>query len=160
VINNKLREKLLQMEELDQSIRKCGKYSSNVDKNNFLELKKILKKYGWPTYNLVGKKASNAAWLIAQHSDYDIIFQEKCLKLMKKAVNENQADKRLLVYLIDRVLVNNKKKQLYGTQFYTNRKGQFVPRPIKDIKNLDKRRKGMNLESFLKYKKIMNKVHH
>jgi len=70
----------------------------------------------------------------------------------------DKINKKMFAYLTDRILVNKKRKQIYGTQFYTNRRGQYIPRPIRDIKNLDKRRKAMSLGIFSKYKKIMKKV--
>jgi hypothetical protein len=45
-------------------------------------------------------------------------------------------------------LVNEGKKQLFGTQFYKNKKCIFRPRPIRDMKNLDKRRKKYGLPPF------------
>jgi len=75
-MNSKLRKKLLDMSKKDQKMRNSGKYSSSIDKENTLELKKILKKYGWPTYAMVGKKASESAWLIVQHSDHDVRFKK------------------------------------------------------------------------------------
>ena len=76
---------------------------------------------------------------------------------MKKIYKNNPQDisKTNIAYLKDRVLVNNGKKQLFGTQFYTNKKGIFGPRPIKDIKNLNKRRKEYGLPPFSEYKKLI-----
>ena len=112
-----------------------------VDYQNREELKQIIKKFGWPTISLVGKKGASNAFLIAQHSDLDVAFQKKCLKPLKKAMRNNEAEKGNYAYLKDRVLVNLGKKQLYGTQM--DNKG---PRPIKRRKNLDKRREKMGLE--------------
>jgi hypothetical protein len=60
-------------------------------------------------------------------------------------------------YLTDRILVNNSKKQLYGTQFYRDKRGVLIARPIKNKDNLDKRRKAVGLESFQKYSKEITK---
>jgi len=40
----------------------------------------LVKKYGRPSSKFVGLAGESAAWLIAQHSDYDVKFQERCLK--------------------------------------------------------------------------------
>jgi len=95
-------------------------------------LKKIIKEIGWPVISKVGKEASQAAWLVAQHADHDVKFQEYCLNLMKNA-SDGDVLKKQIAYLTDRILVNTGKKQLYGTQFYLNKKGVYGPRPIKDL---------------------------
>jgi hypothetical protein len=60
-----------------------------------------------------------------------------------------------IAYLTDRVAVNCRKKQLYGTQFYQDREGKIVPRPISNLDKLDYRRRCMGLERFSKYEQKM-----
>jgi hypothetical protein len=148
------------MAVFDQQMRKrgvkTGRFDKGIDKENTKELKNIVKKYEWPTISMVGKKASFNAWLLVQHADLDINFQKRVLKLMNDVFKKNPKDveKRNIAYLTDRVLVREKKKQMYGTQFY--RKGnKLVPRPIVDMKDLDKRRNAINPEPFSTYKKQM-----
>jgi hypothetical protein len=161
MVNSKLQSQLLRMMKVDVRMRtaagKGGKWDYGMDKKHAKVMIKIVNAYGWPTYRLVGKKGSIAAWLLLQHADYNLAFQKKCLKLLQKAVKEKQADKGSLAFLTDRVLVNSGKKQVYGTQFYAP-KGVFIPRPIKDRKNLDERRKEARLGSFAKYEKLMLNV--
>ena len=95
----------------------------------------------------MGKKAANGAWLIAQHADHDIRFQKTCLKLLQVATVNPQN----IAYLTDRVLVNQQKPQMNGTQFHLNSLGKLAPWPIQDSKNLSKRRRAMNLKSFKSY---------
>lgn len=150
------------MAVIDQKMRrkamKSGIWNKRIDTKNTEKLKKIIKKYGWPTISIVGKKASKNAWLLVQHADHDIKFQKKCLKLMENIykVNPNLINKINIAYLKDRILVGEGKKQLFGTQFYTNKKGVFGFRPIRDIKNLDKIRKEYELPPFREYKKLIN----
>ena len=68
MINRQLKQKILRMAAKDRKLRnqvledsrnkKLIKHIYNCDTRNILEAKKIIKKYGWPTFNLVGKKAS------------------------------------------------------------------------------------------------------
>ena len=111
-----------------------------------------ISKYGWPSSKLVGIKGEFAAWLIAQHADFDVNFQEKCLNLLKRLPKTSNR-RKIIAYLTDRTLVDRKKKQIYGTQFYHGK-----PRPIKYIRNLDKRRKEMSLVPFEVYKRRMQRV--
>jgi hypothetical protein len=151
----RLKKELLTRFELDQKLSK-GK---NLDKirdvyhKNTLWLKNIIDRIGWPSYKLVGITGEQAAWLIAQHSP-DLIFQEKCLNLIKN-LSQTKERKEYLAYLTDSIFVKRKKKQIYGTQFYREKNGRLKPKPIFDIRNLEKRRREVGLESFIKYKMRM-----
>lgn len=37
----------------------------------------MLDEHGWPTQDLVGEQASSAAWLLAQHADFDVALQRR-----------------------------------------------------------------------------------
>lgn len=131
----------------DQRMRKramrTGVWENKIDIENTKKLKKIVQQYGWPTISLVGKKASKNAWLIAQHAVHDIKFMKKVLNLLENAYEKHSADidRSSIAYLRDRLLVIGGRHQIFGTQFYTNKKGVFGIRPIKDRKNVDVRRK-------------------
>ncbi len=161
-MNKNLAKILNKIAVIDQRMRKkavkTGIWDRRIDRRNTLKIKEIIKKYGWPTINLVGKKASKNTWLLVQHADHDVKFQKKCLGLMENIckINPNLINKANIAYLKDRILVNEGKPQLFGTQFFTNKKGIFGPRPIKDIKNFNKRRKEYNLPPLSEYKKLMD----
>ncbi|TSD02960.1 MAG: hypothetical protein Athens071426_350 [Parcubacteria group bacterium Athens0714_26] len=141
-------------QEMRKKAAKSGIWDLKIDQINTENMKKIIKENGWPTISLAGKKASRNAWLLAQHADCDKDFQKKCLSLMLIVFRNNPNDiaKENIAYLKDRILINEGKKQLFGTQFITNKQNnKLTPRPIKDIKNLEKRRKEYNLPLFLDY---------
>ena len=77
------------------------------------------------------------------------------MKLLKKAVKINQAEKKHVAFLTDRILVFQNKKQIYGTQFRGDQNGEQRPFPIARPKDLERLRRSMNLESFAEYKKKM-----
>lgn len=155
-INKELRKKLLKMGKADQKVRlKNISTGTLVDQRNVAELKKIIKKYGWPTITLVGKDGADAAWLIAQHADFDIKFQKKALLLLKLKAKRKEVPIHNAAYLTDRVRVNSGQPQIYGTQFYTNKNKVFGPRPIKSRRGLDKLRRKYGLPSFEMYRKLM-----
>jgi len=130
------------------------KYNPGVYKESTKMLKEIIEKIGWPTISKVDQRASRAAWLIAQHADFDVDFQEKCLQLMLDA-EPDSVDLENIAYLTDRVAVNKGEKQTYGTQFFTNEAGDIIPRPIKNRKGLDTKRSKMGLEPFETYAQKM-----
>lgn len=79
-------------------------------------LGEIMDEYGWPTAERVGEEAARAAWLIAQHADRQLNVQRRALQLMRQAVAAGSASPRELAFLHDRTLVNEGRKQVYGTQ--------------------------------------------
>lgn len=150
-----LKQKKTTERQYKQKIKSLSKELFAIDKKHTKRMENIIKQFGWPNKNLVGKQGSRAAWLLIQHADHDVAFQKKCLSLLKEAVNKGEAEKKNLAYLTDRVLVHENKKQIYGTQFQRNKKGIFVPFPIARLQELAKRRKAMDLEPFSVYiKKI------
>jgi hypothetical protein len=154
----KLAAKLLRLLETDQDMRakaqeNAASWNYSLDKSNAEQLKKIVKLHGWPTIPMVGEEASNAAWLIAQHADHDLVFQEQCLAILI-ALPKGDIKLANIAYLEDRVLTNKGKPQIYGTQF----QGTGInlkPQPIKNIAQLDKRRAAMGLGTFGDYLKLM-----
>ncbi len=125
-----------------------------VLKSNTKKMKEIVVRYGWPTISLAGKEGSKNAWLIVQHAN-EVRFQKKCLALMQKAYEKNPKGiiPMHIAFLTDRILVNEQKPQKFGTQFYTNKKGEFIFWPVRDIRNVDKRRAAYGIEPFAEYVK-------
>ena len=149
---------LLEMAGRDQEMRERARehsdlYDENVDKENTKRLGEMVDEIGWPTPSKVGSKAARAAWLIAQHADYNPEFQEKCLELLQDS-KDADIDPSDIAYLTDRVRVNTGRKQLYGTQFNENNE----PHPIENPDELDVRRNEAGMDSFEEYKKLMDSL--
>ncbi len=117
-----------------------------VDIENREQLKEIVDRHGWPGRSLVGKDGAFAAWLLAQHSDLDPAFQKECLVLMEK-MPDGEIEDQHVAYLTDRILVAEKKPQRYGTQFDE----AFKPRPLEDPQNVDIRRAKVGLPPLDEY---------
>lgn len=125
-----------------------------MDRTHAKRLKAIVEKYGWPTINMVGEKASDAAWLLVQHADRDLDFQLHCLDLMKAGGNVKPLN---IAYLTDRTLVAQGKPQIYGTQFYRpNGKDEYIPRPIREPESVDARRTEIGISTLEEYSKVIN----
>lgn len=117
------------------------------DKKRIRELKKLIQQHGWPTVSLVGKKASTNAWLLVQHADHDLKFQKYILNLLEEIdkANRNDIDRANIAYLKDRILMAEKKKQLFGTQFRFDKQGRLSLYPIKNLKGIGSLRKAYKL---------------
>ena len=149
--NNELFQKLKNRFREDQKLSKNKEFEKleKVYKENSEWLKEVIEKNGWPREEKVNDYGELCAWLIAQHSP-DINFQKNCLKILK-SLPKTEERKQHIAYLGDRILIKESKKQIYGTQF-----NEGKPWPIKDVKNLEKRRKEIGLEPFKEYRKRMS----
>jgi hypothetical protein len=171
-INYKLQHKILAMFKTDQKWRiealklqdgKKSVYDENTiynnmsiaDSLNMIAAKLIVKKYGYPGYNLVGEKGSDSFWAIVQHCDDDIAFQQKVLLLMAKQVKRQNASGEDFALLQDRVLVNTGQKQIYGTQLITDPITHITKTlPMRDSIHVDSLRKSVGLQSLKEYLKL------
>lgn len=155
--HEEIKMEILQMAEEDQRMRNEGPWDTTVDEQNTEQMKKVVKKIGWPTVSKVGLEASVRAWLLVQHADHDPEFQELCLQKMREAP-EGEVRPQDIAYLEDRVRVNTGRPTLYGTQFYIDEAGDFGPRPIEDKEGLDERRSAVGLGSFSEYEAEMREL--
>jgi hypothetical protein len=119
-----------------------------VTVRNADRLAEIIDEHGWPTAELVGPEAARRAWLIAQHADRQLHLQRRALTLLTEAVHAGQGDATQLAMLRDRVLVNEGRPQIYGTQIAGVADGAPVPWPCEDPERMDRRRAEVGLEPF------------
>ncbi|MBQ9509028.1 MAG: hypothetical protein IJR53_06395 [Bacteroidales bacterium] len=111
----------------------------------FARTKKIYDIYGFPTISMVGKCASTSAFLLLQHSPYI----RKYYKLIRQAYQNGEIDPVQYAMVTDRLLTEDGKPQLYGTQAiksYRTEKyfpDQYIIWPIKDFANVNKKRAEM-----------------
>ncbi len=154
----KLIKKIESLYDVDQrSIRlyKSGKLSGlALEKINLEQtgiLKKIITKRGFPFKNVASEKAYVSAFLVVQHSD-DLDFMENVKDIFLNS-NDLQVDKSNLGYLTDRIKVLKGLPQIYGTQYKNANAGRISFFDIEDMKNVDKRRKKLGMETFAQYQK-------
>lgn len=139
------------MADRDQAQRTGHATGTETDADRTLRLREIIEEFGWPTISLVGKDGASAAWLIAQHSDFDVGFQEQALELMEEALEAGEVDPTDVAYLEDRVAVNRGRPQTYGTQIRC-RGGRARPAtPIVDPAHVDELRAEVGMEPLDEY---------
>lgn len=127
------------------------KLQEEILKANTDSIKHLFRNYGFLGFDKVGKKGSNNFWLLVQHSDHDIAFQEKVLKSMKKEVEKKNANSDNFAFLTDRVLKNKGEKQFYGTQLKYIEDFWIISQPIIDSINVNSRRKEIGLSTIEEY---------
>ncbi len=127
-----------------------------IDQVHNDRLKEIVDHIGWPTRDLVGLKATQAAYMVIQHSSNDIAFQNRCLELMVDLVAQGELPASYVALLTDRIRVFQDQPQVFGTQMEMamNEFGVMTPTPtvpIEDPEHLDDRRKLMGMPSHLQF---------
>jgi hypothetical protein len=161
-----MRKELLQMEQRDQDARdrfiaamEKGDLPDDdptrldaiqVDAINLRRLKHIVNQDGFPTIAMVGVDGVHAAFLLTQHADKDLAFQEKILTIITRRWQSGEFDGNGYALLTDRVLRAEGKPQRYGTQF-EERDGDWKPEPIADEARVDRRRHALGLISLANY---------
>lgn len=152
---------LLEMRELDQAYRgkdKPGISSATIDSLNQLKLDSLISIYGWLGYKEVGKSGENASFLVAQHADQNLSFQVKCLSLMRKELAEGNIYPSNFALLYDRVKVNSKDAQLFGSQVELNKtSNQFQPKKVISLELVNAYRLYFGLDTIESYLEFMNK---
>ncbi|MDD8016932.1 MAG: hypothetical protein PHP42_01030 [Bacteroidota bacterium] len=157
-----LQKELLEIFNDDQSIRNqyitatkklgynnptadsLGKIMIYKDSINLIKVTKILDEKGWVGKDKVGMQANQTLFLVIQHSD--LKTQEKYLPMMREAVKKGNASASALALLEDRTALGQGKKQIYGSQIFTNHQThKSYVAPLEDPDNVDKRRTEVGL---------------
>lgn len=140
--------------------RQWEKYKGNVYSIHKKLLQHIFKKYDYPGYDQVGEKGADNFWVMVQHCDNDPGFQQSVLVAMKAEVYKGNAKGKNYAYLMDRVKINTKKKQVYGTQItYDINTEQAIPMPLEDSLNVNQRRKEMGMKPIEEYLNFITEMH-
>jgi len=125
-----------------------------VDADNTSWMKQLVTRHGWPTIAHVGEEGAGNAWLLVQHADQDVDFQEQCLVLLRAAVAQGQADRTNLAYLEDRVATHRGRPQRYGTQF-VSKDGGLEPYQLEDPARVDEWRAEVGLGPLAEYAELL-----
>ena len=157
-IDVRLRDELLAMRDIDHDMRRewiahpqsleIQKQIEDTDESHFVRLREIVREHGWPGRSLVTDRGSTAAWLVVQHGGPSAI--KEMLPLMQQAAKNGELDPSLYATSVDRDLINDSKKQRYGTHF--NMKGGVCTvQPLEDPAHVDDLRKAVGLGTLAEY---------
>lgn len=123
-----------------------------TDQENLIKVNAIIKNYGWLSPQKVGIEGAQGLFLVIQHAD--LKTQEYYLPIIREAEKKAEILSSNLAILEDRICMRNGKKQIYGSQGFTdNETGKKYIYPIGDIDGLEKRRKAMGMSPMLDYVK-------
>ena len=107
-------------------------------------------------YNLDFGEENEILWAVIQHSTLEL--QQKYLPKFISAAKQRKIRGELIPVMQDRIACQSGKLQLYGSQGNIDKNGIFVPAPISDPENVDKRRASMGMCTLQEYIDIMS--HH
>jgi hypothetical protein len=119
-----------------------------IDEANERALTAMLPAEGWFTISKYGRPAAQAAFLIVQHAPIE--FQEPFLPRLEALAAKGEVDGGDYALLYDRVAVRHDRPQRYGSQMRCEG-ARWVPNPIEDPPNLDKRRAAMGMGPYADY---------
>ena len=147
---NNYGKRLTDLGELGQYARQGDNFytekSIQIDRANLKELKRLIKKYGFPEITKVGKKAYLSAYLIAQHAGHDLDFMKFFLSEVTKRLHTVAVINKTYGYLFDRVNRMEGRPLLYGTQGGCF-DGIYVPSQPISLVDLDQTRAALGLLS-------------
>jgi hypothetical protein len=92
------------------------------DSINLIRIEEIIAKYGYPGKTLVGEPTNEAAWYVIQHSKKIANY----FPMIQEAGASNEIPFVKVAMMHDRLLVQEGKEQLYGTQGA----GMYILNPI------------------------------
>ena len=124
-----------------------------IDSLNLHKVEQIIAKYGYPGKTIVGEPENTAVFYVIQHSPKII---PKYYPLIEKAGKSGELPFKYAAMMLDRKLMGEGKEQVYGTQLSmqtikdpkTGKKEPFeYVVPIKDPKNVNKRRRKAGFDS-------------
>ena len=142
---------LSEVHESDQRIRKEKdflKHAKEDHKNQELVIS-IIEKCGMPTLNEVNQFEMDAIWLGLQHTNKK--YRKKYFPQIEAAVNNGDLSKEQYALMKDRILMDDGKPQIYGSQI---KNGKLYK--LEDPENVNERRKEMGLGPIEEYLKFFN----
>jgi len=104
----------------------------------------VLTEHGWLGTSVIGKKANISIFLAIQHAPSDQV-RERYFPLLEASAKRGESDWSQMATMKDRILVNNKQPQLYGTQWnYLDDKPILFP--LEDVNSVNENRVSVGLQ--------------
>ncbi len=124
-----------------------------ADEKNQQYICHFIDQHGWVGPEEVGEKGAGTLFLVIQHAP--LAIQEKYIPLLRDAVKQQKARSEDLALMEDRISVRKYGYQIYGSQVRTV-DGKTELFPIKEEKEVNKRRAAVGLQPIEEYVKHFN----
>lgn len=146
--DQEIRKKVIESEGNDTLFSKYLAEMSMIDKENQTTVLPILEKYGWLPISKIGELASDAQFYVLQHT-VDLDLFRKYLPTIKALAKKGEAKLWHVALMEDRLLVNEGKKQIFGSQVVKRPgkyDGRFFVWPIENPDKVNELRKEAGLD--------------
>ncbi len=121
-----------------------------IDSLNLIEVKEIIKEFGWLEADAIGEQGNKAIFLVIQHAD--IQTQNYYLPIIREAYQLGNLTSEHLALFEDRVAIRNGECQIYGTQIGRNSKtGEYYVLPLINPEKVNIRRSKLGLNTLEDY---------
>ncbi len=122
-----------------------------IDSINAIKVQQIIDEFGWLGESQIGAEANQTLFLTIQHVD-DLVVQEKYMPILEQAVKSGNAEGWQLAFLTDRILMNQGKFQIYGTQVIISENpiDSYIV-PLQNPEKVDELRQSVGLEPLNDY---------
>jgi hypothetical protein len=116
---------------------------NRIDSSNQAWVIDKLQKYGWPEKSKIGDNAARAVFLVIQHAELSDI--ETYYPQLQALADKDEARPVHAAMMLDRMLMYQGKKQVYGTQSSRQLRGDgsWVIWPVEDPESINERRKAV-----------------
>ena len=110
-----------------------------MDSVHTIQLERLIKEQGLPTFRNVGYEGFYCAYIIMMHIHSEL--QDSLIEALIPLMETGDVPRDKMAYMIDRSLIIKKLPQRYGCQVYRGGRSQ----PVEDIDHLNERRETMGL---------------
>jgi hypothetical protein len=121
-----------------------------TDRENTAWLRELVQEIGWIDAERFGSDASNAAFLLVQHSG-DLALMQAALPWVEADWKQGRVRGAEYALLYDRLSLALGRPQLYGSQLQSTGDGPLYLLPLSDPKEVEQRRAEVGLEPLADY---------
>lgn len=122
------------------------------DSLNVITVRGILDHGGWPAKEAVGSDGLRTLFLVIQHADY--YTQKRYFSMIEEAAKRKELPAQFPALLLDRILMEEGKPQVYGSQVIQHRRTRkYMVYNLSDPRNVDKRRLAVGMLPMAEYLK-------
>lgn len=148
---SKLNDILQKVYEADQDTRKEeSSYDPTSDHKNLETVISIINKCGMPTLREVGQTQMSAIWLVIQHAPGK--YRKQYIGMLEKSAKNGDLQKTDIAMMKDRILMDDGKPQIYGTQISMNQKtGEWELYNLENPAYVNQRRKEIGFTPIEEY---------
>jgi hypothetical protein len=120
-------------------------------------LEDLIDKFGWPKSKEIGEEGTEVLFRVLENQPFEV--RQKYFKVIKRASITDPLMRQYKAEFVDRLRLDQGKKQKYGTQYgFDEAKQSIVLYPVVNPLRLDARRLRVGMEPIERWQKSINLV--